>query len=223
MIARPLLTTPTVALPALSALLALGALGGCRGGDAESRSARTSATAAAGVAAAGTAKLPDRFGLGRPATREEIARLDTDVDTTGAGLPPGRGTVAQGAAIYAAKCAACHGAKGEGIGPYPKLVQPVAAGDSFPWSRGEAAYPKTVGNYWPYATTLYDYVGHAMPYPQPRSLTPDETYALVAFLLAENGVVPRDAVMDARALTAVRMPMRGRFVRDDREGGRTFR
>jgi cytochrome c len=99
----------------------------------------------------------------------------------------------------------------------------VAANDSFPWARGEATYPKTVGNYWPYATTLYDYVRHAMPYQQPRSLTPEETYALVAFFLAENGVVPRDAVMDARSLAAVRMPMRDRFVRDDRTGGSTFR
>jgi len=109
------------------------------------------------------------------------------------------------------------------MGPYPRLIEPVAATDSFPWAHGDAGHAKTVGNYWPYATTLYDYVSHAMPYTQPRSLTANESYALVAFLLAGNGVVASDATMDAAALRAVRLPMRARFVRDDRTGGRTFR
>lgn len=180
------------------------------------------ADAGAAPAAAAAAPLPGRLALGRAATPAEIARVDTDVDTSGAGLPAGRGTADQGAAVYAAKCASCHGARGEGVGAFPKLVQPMTA-DSFPWSHGQAGYPKTVGNYWPFATTLYHYVWHSMPYPQPRTLTADETYALVAFLLAENGVVPRTAVMDAKTLPAVRMPARGRFILDDRKGGATFR
>ena len=132
------------------------------------------------------------------------------------------GTHADGARIYAARCAACHGVKGEGIAPNPRLVQPAAldsaTGDSFPFNR-DHRIPKTVGNYWPYATTLFDYVNRAMPSNTPGSLRPDEVYSVVAWLLAENGVVPRTAVMDARSLPAVRMPARDRFVPDDRRGG----
>jgi S-disulfanyl-L-cysteine oxidoreductase SoxD len=174
---------------------------------------------AAGAKRAGPAM---RYGLGRPADARRLAALDTDVDTTGAGLPAGRGTHAEGAAIYAQKCAACHGARGEGIPPNPRLVQPVARSDPFPFDRDPNA-PKTVGNYWPFATTLYDYVYHTMPYTAPGSLTADETYAVVAFMLAENGVIEKTAVMDAKALPAVRMPARGRFVLDDRRGGPEFR
>ena len=179
-----------------------------------------------GAGTSGGAERPERFGVGRPATPEQVAALDRDVDTTGHGLPPGQGSVEQGAAVYAAKCASCHGARGEGQATYPTLVQAAATGptalDSFPFVR-DFKIPKTVGNYWPYATTMYDYLRHAMPYDRPGTLTPDETYALVAWLLAENGVVPRTAVMDARTLPAVRLPARGRFVDDDRRGGPEFR
>ena len=204
----------------IATLVALALFTACRA--ERDAGATTDSTTTRPPRAARAQPLPERLGLGRPATAAEVARLDTDVDTTGASLPPGRGTAAAGAAIYAAKCASCHGARGEGLGPFPRLVQPVGA-DSFPWAHGDAAYPKTVGNYWPYATTLFDYVSHAMPYPQPRSLGANETYALVAYLLAENGVVPGNATMDAAALRAVHLPMRGRFVRDDRTGGATFR
>jgi len=168
--------------------------------------------------------VPARFGLGRPATAAEVAAWDTDVDTTGAGLPPGSGDHDTGARVYAARCASCHGARGEGQGAaFPRLVQPPVLDsvtrDSFPFDR-DPAIPKTVGNYWPYATTLYDYVRHAMPYDSPGSLTPDETYAVVAWILAENGVVPRTAVIDARTLPLVRMPARRHFVPDDRSGTR---
>jgi len=163
----------------------------------------------------------ERYGVGRAATAQEVAAWDIDVDTTGHGLPAGRGTAAEGAQVYAAKCASCHGAKGEGQGAFPKLVQPAALDpvtrDSFPFDR-DFKIAKTVGNYWPYATTLYDYVRHAMPYAQPGSLTPDETYAVVAYLLAENHVIPGDAVMDARSLPRVVMPARRHFVPDDRKG-----
>lgn len=155
--------------------------------------------------------LPSQLGLGRPATSADIAPIDIDVNPVGAGLPAGQGTYDQGAQVYAAKCAACHGPHGEGIATAPKLIG------------REPAVPRTIGNYWPYATTIYDYVHRAMPLSAPGSLTPDETYALVAFLLAENGVVPQTAVMNAQTLPRVQMPARGHFVLDDRKGGQPFR
>ncbi|MDF1504614.1 cytochrome c, partial [Roseisolibacter sp. H3M3-2] len=167
-----------------------------------------------------------RLGLGPPATRAEVAAWDRDVDPSGHGLPPGSGGYDAGARVYAARCAACHGARGEGQGAFPKLVQAPGtagfAGDSFPFAR-DHKLPKTVGTYWPYATTLYDYVRHAMPYDRPGSLTPDETYAVVAWLLAENGAVPRTAVMDARSLPRVELAARRHFVPDDRRGGPELR
>ncbi|MBC8086745.1 MAG: cytochrome c [Phycisphaerae bacterium] len=165
---------------------------------------------------------PQTFGIGSAASDAHIARLDTDVDTTGAGLPAGKGTALEGAPVYAAKCASCHGAKGEGVAPSPLLVQALAPSDSFPWAK-KASAPKTVGNYWPFATTLYGYIRHAMPQTAPGSLSPTEVYQLVAYLLAENGVLARDAVLDARTLPAVKLPMRGRLVIDTRRGGAEVR
>lgn len=195
-----------------------GLLAACAPG--ESREPRDAAAARDPEAA------PARYGLGRAATAGEVAAWDRDVDPSGHGLPPGRGTHAEGAPLFAARCAACHGARGEGLATFPRLVQPAVAdpvtGDSFPFVR-DSRVPKTVGNYWPYATTLYDYVRHAMPYDRPGSLTADETYALVAWLLVENGVVPRSAEMNARTLPQVALPARRRFVPDDRRGGREFR
>jgi cytochrome c len=200
----------------------MAAIAACGGGDGDGARDSTATPAAAAPAAL----PPARYALGRPATASEIAAWDIDVDTTGEGLPPGRGGYAAGARVYAARCASCHGARGEGRGAaFPRLVQPATLDsvtrDSFPFDR-DPAIAKTVGNYWPYATTLYDYIAHAMPYDAPGSLTPNETYAVVAWILAENRVVPRTAVMDARTLPRVRMPARDRFVRDDR-GGRTVR
>jgi mono/diheme cytochrome c family protein len=165
---------------------------------------------------------PDRYALGTPASAAHIALIDTDVDTTGAGLPQGQGTAIEGAAVYAAKCAGCHGAKGEGITPSPVLVAPLVATDSFPWA-SKASAPKTVGNYWPFATTLFQYVRDAMPSASPGSLSSTEVYQVVAYLLAENGVFARDAVLDAKTLPAVRLPMRGRLVIDTRRGGAEVR
>jgi mono/diheme cytochrome c family protein len=164
---------------------------------------------------------PARLGLGAPASPARVAAMDIDVNGAGRGLPPGRGGHAAGAAVYAARCASCHGARGEGMATYPPLVGPRA--DSTFGFGTDVKRVKTPGNYWPYATTLYDYIHRAMPYDAPGSLRPDEVYGLVAYLLAENGVIARSAVMDARTLPAVRMPARDRFVRDDRVGGPTFR
>lgn len=157
------------------------------------------------------------LGIGRTATPAEIAKLDIDVMPDGRGLPAGRGTVAEGATIYAAKCRACHGAAGEG-GSAERLVG-RESGPNFNFAM-DAKLVKTVGNYWPYATTLYDYTFRAMPFMQPGSLTPDETYALVAYILSLNKIVAADAVMDQASLPKVVMPARDRFVIDNRKGGK---
>ncbi|HEX9485133.1 MAG TPA: cytochrome c [Gemmatimonadaceae bacterium] len=168
-----------------------------------------------------TSQRPDRYELGRAATQAEVAAIDIDVNPTGASLPPGRGTPATGAVVYAAKCAACHGPHGEGIEKNPKLIsKEPRAGFVF---AGDVKAPKTIGNYWPYATTLFDYIRRTMPLNAPGSLTTDEIYGLVGYLLAENGIVAKDATMDAKSLPAVKMPAKEHFVRDNRTGGATFR
>lgn len=160
------------------------------------------------------------LGIGRAATPEEIKKLDIDVMPDGRGLPAGRGTVADGATIYAAKCRSCHGANGVG-GTFDRLVG-RESGPNFNFAT-DPRLVKTVGNYWPYATTLYDYTYRAMPFLQPGTLTPDETYALVAYILALNKIVPDDAVIDQASLPKVVMPARDRFVVDDRKGGKVVK
>jgi mono/diheme cytochrome c family protein len=159
------------------------------------------------------AKEPATFGIGRPATPAEIVALDIDVGPDGAGLPPGRGTSADGAPIYAARCAGCHGKTGK-EGPNDVLVGRLP-GDAFPFARDPRA-PKTIGSYWPYATTVFDYIRRAMPPDAPGSLKDDEVYGLVAYLLVLNELVPADAVIDATSLPKVKMPAHDRFVPDKR-------
>ena len=159
--------------------------------------------------------------IGRSATRAEIRAWDIDVNPAGGGLPAGHGSYDVGAGLFAQKCAACHGARGEGLATYPTLIgtEPHLG---FPFGQ-DAKYVKTIGNYWPYATTLYDYINRAMPLTAPGSLTSDQVYSLVAFLLAENGIIDRNATIDARSLPRIHMPAREHFVVDNRTGGRGFR
>jgi cytochrome c len=164
-------------------------------------------------AAKPAAAEPDTFGIGRPATPAEIAALDIDVGPEGQGLPPGHGTAAEGAPIYAARCAGCHGKSGK-EGPNDVLVGRLPD-DAFPFARDPRA-PKTIGSYWPYATTVFDYIRRAMPPDAPRSLRDDEVYALVAYLLDLNQLIPAGAVVDATSLPQVRMPARDKFVPDTR-------
>ena len=160
------------------------------------------------------------FGLGRRATEEDIASVDIDVMPNGHGLPPGRGTVARGKELYALQCVQCHGADGRGA-DYEALVGREPR-EGFPFSES-LEYNVTVGNYWPYATTLYDYIHRAMPQAVPGSLPPDDVYSLVAYILYLNEIVSEDAVMDPQTLPAVEMPARDRFVYDDRAGGTELR
>lgn len=164
---------------------------------------------------------PTRYGLGHAPTPAEIAAIDIDVNPSGVGLPAGQGTAAAGAVVYAQKCAACHGPKGEGIDKNPKLIgKDPPAGTVF---AADFKQPKTIGNYWPYATTVYDYIHRTMPLTSPNSLTPDETYGLVAFLLTENGIISPGTTVDARSLPAIKMPAQKQFVPDNRTGGAGFK
>jgi S-disulfanyl-L-cysteine oxidoreductase SoxD len=147
------------------------------------------------------------FGLGRAATGADIAAWNIDVEPDGRNLPPGSGTAAQGAKIYASTCASCHGDRGQG-GLAPRLVG--GAG-----TLGTAHPVKTVGSYWPYATTVFDYIRRAMPFTSPESLSNDEVYALVAYLLNQNGVITGNAVMNAATLPKVKMPNLNGFVWED--------
>ena len=160
------------------------------------------------------------FGFGRAATAAEISAWDIAVGPDGRGLPRGQGTARRGAALYAARCAACHGASGR-EGPFDQLVgrEPRAG---FPFGT-DPTYVKTIGNYWPYATTLYDYINRAMPIDRPGSLTPNEVYSLVAYLLWRNELLADTAVIDRQTLPRLVMPARDRFVVDDRRGGAELR
>jgi cytochrome c len=166
-------------------------------------------------------RAPSRFGVGTPASDSLVALWNIDVNPDGTGLPPGRGTVSEGAVVYASKCAACHGASGQGVPPVAPIVGREPR-NGFPFG-SDPKLVKTVGNYWPYATTLFDYVRRAMPQNAPGSLSPNELYAVVAWVLAANEIVGQDAVLDATSLPAVRMPARDRFVADDRRGGTEFK
>lgn len=144
-----------------------------------------------------------RLGLGQTPTAEQIRGWDIDVRADGAGLPAGSGSVAQGQVIYQARCLACHGEKGE------KGTAPRLAGGQGTLATNTPVL--TVGSYWPYATTLYDYIHRAMPIDSPQSLTPGEVYAVTAYTLYLNGIVKADAVLDAASLAAIQMPNRNGF------------
>lgn len=159
---------------------------------------------------------PSTFGLGRTPTPQEIAKLDIDVRPDGLGLPAGSGTPKEGLAIYQVKCLACH-TRSTGNTPVASLG-PALITDSLSSSR-----VKTIGNYWPYASTVYDYINRAMPYNAPGSLTANEVYALTAYLLHANKIIPADAVMNAKTLPQVKMPAEKMFVPDDRVGGAEIR
>ena len=141
--------------------------------------------------------------LGKPISPAEITAWDINILPDGTGLPPGSGTPAEGARIYSAKCLACHGQEGKG-GPSARLIggEPVKNMES----------EKTIANFWPYATTLFDYIRRAMPWQKPRSLTNEEVYALTAYLLSLNKLISDTDTMNAQTLPKVRMPNRDGFI-----------
>jgi len=149
------------------------------------------------------------YKLGRTATVEEIRQRDISVAPDGSGLPVGRGKVTQGRHDYQTLCANCHGDRGQGVAPYPAL----AGGQGALRSKNPV---RTVGSYWPYATTVWDYIHRTMPYSRPGSLTPDQTYAVTAFILYLNGIVDEQAELNEATLPRVKMPNREGFVGDPR-------
>lgn len=181
-------------------------------------SARAATLAGGGGGAPASPRFP---GIGRAPSAAEILAWDIDVNPSGVGLPSGSGTYARGTVVYRQRCAACHGLNGEGIAANPRLVGRAPADFSF--ARVGPSVPRTIGNYWPYATTLYDYINRAMPFDAPGTLPPADVYSLVAYLLGRNGIVDSTSVMDAKTLPAVVMPARDRFVIDDRTGRSTVR
>ena len=149
------------------------------------------------------------YGYGSPASKEQIAGWDIDIRPDGLGLPEGSGSVEDGEYLYEDKCVHCHGTFGEGEGRYPIL----AGGQG---SLTETRPTKTVGSYWPYTSTLFDYIYRAMPFTQPESLSPDETYAITAYVLYLNDLVEDDFVLSRENLAGVHLPNEGNFVPDPR-------
>ena len=159
------------------------------------------------------AEAQPKYHLGRAATPAEVAAWNIDVAPDGKNLPAGSGTVARGREVYDAQCAACHGAKGEG-----------GVGDRLSGGRGTLGPPKpvfTVGSYWPYATTLFDYIRRAMPLNAPQSLSNQDVYAVSGYVLFLNDLLPPGATVNAEILTALKMPNRDGFIPDPRPDVKT--
>ena len=154
--------------------------------------------------AAGIAAPASALDFGRPATPEEIKLWDIDVRPDGRGLPDGSGTVERGKSVFADSCAGCHGDNGVG-----GIKDRLAGGRG---TLASDAPVKTVGSFWPYATTLFDYIHRAMPYQDPGSLSVDDTYAVSAYILSLNGIIPADGKLDRETLPKVSMPNRDGFI-----------
>jgi mono/diheme cytochrome c family protein len=162
------------------------------------------------VAAVAIANADGRpYNVGRTATADDIRAAGISVPPDGAGLPAGSGTAKEGRLVYQSACAGCHGSKGEGNATYPALAG----------GRGTLASSKpllTVGSYWPYATTVWDYINRAMPYANPGSLTPQQVYAVTAYVLFMNGIIGEREDLDKFSLPRVLMPNRNGFTADPR-------
>ena len=164
--------------------------------------------ALAALASSAAAETPAPYGIGRAATPAEIAGWNIDIGRDGSNLPPGSGTVSHGREVFEQQCVACHGEKGEG-----------GVGDRLVGGQGTIATPKpikTVGSYWPYAPTLFDYIRRAMPQNAPQSLSNEDVYAVSAYILNLNDLLPADATLDAKTLSAIKMPNRNMFTEDPR-------
>lgn len=155
--------------------------------------------------AAAFAQAPNYSNVGRAPSKEEVQAWNDSIGPQGKELPPGSGTAKQGAEIFASKCAACHGPAGEGSQMGPRLVGGRGALNSPTPSR-------TLANYWPFATTVWDYINRAMPPKQEGSLNPSDVYAVTAFILYRNEIIPEGQVIDAASLPKIKMPNRDGFI-----------
>ncbi len=160
------------------------------------------------TATASLAQTPSYTNVGRAPTKEEIQAWDISAGPDGKGLPPGQGSAKDGAPIFAAKCAVCHGPNGEGAKIGPRVVGGIADTETLTTLKPV----RSVGGYWPYATTVWDFINRAMPRGQSGTLTANEVYALTAFILAKSDIVKEDDVLDAKTLPKVQMPNRNGFV-----------
>lgn len=169
-----------------------------------------SACSASGKKDIARQELPDeKFGFGRIATQTEIDSIDIDIMPDGSGLPPGEGNFIAGRLLFESKCISCHGANG----PQARLIGAM----------GDTIKAKTIGNYWPYATTIFDYIRRSMPFNAPGSLNNDEVYHLTAFLLVSNKIVDSGFVVTDKNLAGITMPAKKFYVDDDRRGGAEIR
>jgi S-disulfanyl-L-cysteine oxidoreductase SoxD len=160
---------------------------------------------------------PPKYDFGTTATEQEIAAIATAIPADGKGLPPGKGDYAAGKTVYETACAACHGANLQGVAALPDM--PSGAALRLIGGRGTLTSTNpvvTVESYWPYATTLFDYIRRAMPYSAPGSLSNDEVYAVTAYILAEGNIIDKATVIDAETLPKVQMPNRDGFIPDPR-------
>ena len=160
------------------------------------------------TATSSLAQTPSYTNVGRAPTKEEIQAWDISVGPDGKGLPPGQGSAKDGAPIFAAKCAVCHGPAGEGAKIGPRLVGGTADLETLTTLRPV----RSIGGYWPYATTVWDFINRAMPRGQSGTLTANEVYALTAFILAKSNIIKEDDILDAMTLPKVQMPNRNGFV-----------
>ena len=172
---------------------------------------------AVAVATACADGYPSKFSFGQTATEEDVASIAIAIPADGKGLPPGSGDYAKGKQVYETACAACHGADLKGVAGLPDM--PSGAALRLVGGRGTLTSQKpivTVESYWPYATTLFDYIRRAMPYTAPGSLSADELYAVSAYILAEGNIIDKAVVLDAATLVRVQMPNRDGFIPDPR-------
>jgi cytochrome c5 len=190
----------------VSAVLAILMLSGC-GANSEQPSEDAGATQASGPVYRGD--QVGHYGYGTNASIEQIAAWDIDVRPDGLGLPVGRGSVEDGEILYEEQCAECHGSFGEGVGRYPVLAGGVG-------SLTDDRPSKTIGSFWPYTSTLFDYIYRAMPFAQPESLSVDETYAITAYVLYLNDILEDDVVLTHENLATIRLPNEHNFVADPR-------
>lgn len=203
--------------PKITAAVGALAIAGAVAGYVIANDGQVVPTAQAGTATKVSEQAHKKFGLGREATVEEVAAWDIDVRPDGKGLPEGKGTVAMGEEIFIEKCASCHGDFGEGVDRWPVLAGGQGTIDS-------EDPVKTIGSYWPYLSTAFDYINRAMPFGEARSLEPDEVYSIVAYLMYLNDLVDdEDFELSKANFLDIRLPNEKNFFMDDRTETAVFK